>query len=194
MILSLPVTSLPRAAALRQGAAGNNLEPFPPRVPSSRRRRHRRRRASPGCAAATVSLGLASADGGGARHGCLPAVPWKVAAGPRRTAIEAGGGGGGGAGGPNLGPYGLRWVSPDLSSRHLPGSDYVPESSWAPPAIQGRLGLLSRTWWWWWPYPQSEVVDRSSVASLPDFAIRHLVPTGVEWLPVKTESDFGLGG
>jgi hypothetical protein len=32
------------------------------------------------------------------------------------------------------------------------------------------------------------------VASLPDFAIRHLVPAGEEWLPVKTEPDFGLGG
>jgi hypothetical protein len=32
------------------------------------------------------------------------------------------------------------------------------------------------------------------VARLRDFAIWHLVPTAEEWLPVKTEPDFGIGG
>jgi hypothetical protein len=34
------------------------------------------------------------------------------------------------------------------------------------------------------------VVDPSFVARLLDFAIRHIVPAGEEWLLVKTEPDF----
>jgi hypothetical protein len=105
-----------------------------------------------------------------------------------------GGGGGGGEGGSDLGPDGLGRAATWSASS---ASSWLRRRLRVPPRLflqhEGAWGHQPQAWWWWMPSPP-EAVGPSFVARLLDFAICHLIPGGEEWLPVKTEPDFGHGG